>query len=293
MQRLFDMKLAEGSEGLDVVGLVEQQPALLLQPDGASGGVTSDESAAERLQAWQHGLVSDNASEWARRYSQLQQYSQRCGLGWCTLCCWGHQTVLATRCCWLTPCWRMPASAAASSQPRPSRCAALSIPPLRCAPACLPACRHGDGHVGCRDTDDAELTRWATKQRSEHRSGQLSEEKREQLQVGWMGGWAGGKAGRRAGGWADIACGSACLCKCCPYLVLRLASASCIVTASPSPPMLWLECATQAAGFEFDAELAEWLRWFNEIRAFHQREGHCQPQPLAHPNGACALGAAV
>ena len=44
----------------------------------------------------------------------------------------------------------------------------------------------------------------------------------------------------------------------------------------------------QAAGFEFDAELAEWLRWFNEIRAFHQREGHCQPQPLAHPNGACA-----
>jgi hypothetical protein len=89
MQRLFDMKLAEGSEGLDVVGLVEQQPALLLQPDGASRGVTSDESAAERLQAWQHGLVSDNASEWARRYNQLQQYSQRCGLGWCTLCRWG------------------------------------------------------------------------------------------------------------------------------------------------------------------------------------------------------------
>jgi hypothetical protein len=57
--------------------------------------------------------------------------------------------------------------------------------------------------------------------------------------------------------------------------------------------LLWLKCPTQAAGFEFDAELAEWLRWFNEIRAFHQREGHCQPQPLAHPNGACALGAAV
>jgi hypothetical protein len=68
--------------------------------------------------------------------------------------------------------------------------------------ACLPDCRHGDGHVGCRDTDDAELTRWATKQRSEHRSGQLSEEKREQLQVGWMGGWVGGRAGRQAGGWA-------------------------------------------------------------------------------------------
>ena len=46
-QRLFDMKVAEGSEGLDVVGLVEQQPALLLQ---AGARVSSDETAAERLQ---------------------------------------------------------------------------------------------------------------------------------------------------------------------------------------------------------------------------------------------------
>lgn len=41
------MKVAEGSEGLDVVGLVEQQPALLLQ---AGARVSSDETAAERLQ---------------------------------------------------------------------------------------------------------------------------------------------------------------------------------------------------------------------------------------------------
>lgn len=25
-------------------------------------------------QAWQHGLVSDNSTEWARRLGQLQQY---------------------------------------------------------------------------------------------------------------------------------------------------------------------------------------------------------------------------
>lgn len=116
------MKVAEGSEGLDVVALVEQQPALLLQ---AGAAVTSDETAAERLQvpggrglgwqyraascsgwpkpagcgpvalaahalkpdrrasplcllqAWQHGLVSDNSAEWARRYAELQAYVER------------------------------------------------------------------------------------------------------------------------------------------------------------------------------------------------------------------------
>ena len=140
-QRLFDMRVAQGSEGLDIIALVEQQPALLLQADTP---VSSDEeeTAAERLQggasffdcfvsrcavagmqaadkkggckwqlrlqirggvlicicsglrlssmaglaglnwfifslqAWQHGLVSDNSTEWARRFGQLQQYVQ-------------------------------------------------------------------------------------------------------------------------------------------------------------------------------------------------------------------------
>ncbi|KAI3424841.1 hypothetical protein D9Q98_008227 [Chlorella vulgaris] len=153
MQRLLDMKVADGSEGLDLLQLLEQQPALLLQQ---SADVSSDETAEERLQAWQHGLVSDNASEWARRYGQLLQYRQR----------------------------------------------------------------YGDTHVGFRDGDDAELARWAAKQRSDHRSGALQPDKEQQL---------------------------------------------------------------QAAGFEFDGETAEWLRWFNEIQAFSKLHGHCQPQPLAHP----------
>ena len=76
--------------------------------------------------------------------------------------------------------------------------------------------------MGCRDGDDAELSRWASKQRSEHKAGQLAAAKEQQL---------------------------------------------------------------AAAGFEFDGERAEWLRWFNEIRTFKERHGHCQPQPLAHPNG--------
>lgn len=33
MRRLLDMRVSEGAEGLDVVRLVEAQPALLLQQD--------------------------------------------------------------------------------------------------------------------------------------------------------------------------------------------------------------------------------------------------------------------
>ncbi|PSC73793.1 DEAD DEAH box helicase [Micractinium conductrix] len=158
MQRLFDMKLADGSEGLDVVALVEQQPALLLAaaPAGGGGG-GDDETAEQRLQAWQHGLVSDGAAEWARRFGELQAY----------------------------------------------------------------AATHGDAHVGFRDGDDAELRRWAVKQRSDEAGGELAAERRQQL---------------------------------------------------------------EAAGFEFDAERAEWLRWLTQIRLFQEREGHCEPHPLAHPN---------
>ncbi|KAL4437291.1 hypothetical protein ABPG75_004430 [Micractinium tetrahymenae] len=156
MQRLFDMKLAEGSEGIDVIRLVEEQPALLLAA-GPEGGSEDDESADARLAAWRHGLVSDGAAEWGRRYEQLQRYHKQ----------------------------------------------------------------HGDAHAGYRDGDDAELGRWAAKQRSEAASGQLD-------------------GGRRA--------------------------------------------ALEALGFEFDGERAEWLRWLTEIRTFREREGHCQPQPLAHPN---------
>ena len=33
--------------------------------------------------------------------------------------------------------------------------------------------------------------------------------------------------------------------------------------------------------FEFDDEAAEWRRWFNELRKFQGRMGHCNPVPLA------------
>ena len=77
------MKLSEGCEALDVLRLVEQQPALLLEQggDGSSGGGASgsdgDETAQQKMQAWQHGLVSDGAAEWARRHGELQQYVER------------------------------------------------------------------------------------------------------------------------------------------------------------------------------------------------------------------------
>ena len=48
-QRLFDMRVAAGSDGLDIIALVEQQPALLLQADAAVSS-EEEETAAERLQ---------------------------------------------------------------------------------------------------------------------------------------------------------------------------------------------------------------------------------------------------
>ena len=34
-------------------------------------------------------------------------------------------------------------------------------------------------------------------------------------------------------------------------------------------------------GFEFSIERAEWLRWYNQLCAFKEEEGHCNPMPLA------------
>lgn len=34
--------------------------------------VSSTESAGERLQAWQHGLVTDSLPEWERRFQQVR-----------------------------------------------------------------------------------------------------------------------------------------------------------------------------------------------------------------------------
>ena len=34
-------------------------------------------------------------------------------------------------------------------------------------------------------------------------------------------------------------------------------------------------------GFQFDAEAAEWQRWFNHLAGFQAGHGHCNPSPLA------------
>ncbi|PNW71343.1 hypothetical protein CHLRE_16g650350v5 [Chlamydomonas reinhardtii] len=79
------------------------------------------------------------------------------------------------------------------------------------------ASAHGDTSVGFRDGDDRELARWATKQRSDWRRGQLAEER---------------------------------------------------------------HTALAALGFEFDADEAEWVRWFNQLTAFRREAGHASPMPL-------------
>ncbi|KAG2441616.1 hypothetical protein HXX76_003236 [Chlamydomonas incerta] len=79
------------------------------------------------------------------------------------------------------------------------------------------AAAHGDTSVGFRDGDDRDLARWATKQRSDWRRGQLA-------------------AARHT--------------------------------------------ALAALGFEFDADEAEWVRWYNQLTAFRREAGHASPMPL-------------
>jgi len=40
---------------------------------------SSQETAAQRLQAWQHGLLSDNDEEWGRQLAALAAYSGQHG----------------------------------------------------------------------------------------------------------------------------------------------------------------------------------------------------------------------
>ncbi|KAK9812685.1 hypothetical protein WJX72_001950 [[Myrmecia] bisecta] len=113
-RRLVDMKMASLGQSVDVVKVVEAQPSLLLQAEPERD---DQETAADRVEAWKYGLVSDNASQWQQRYTDLVAYH--------------HQ--------------------------------------------------HGDAHVGYRDDDDAELARWANKQRAAYKEGSLSMERQEQL----------------------------------------------------------------------------------------------------------------
>ncbi|KAF5827981.1 hypothetical protein DUNSADRAFT_18433 [Dunaliella salina] len=75
----------------------------------------------------------------------------------------------------------------------------------------------GDTAVGYRDGDDPELARWVSKQRSEHRRGQLHQTR--------------------------------------------------------------LQCLVDA-GFEFDADQAEWTRWYKELEAYQKAQGNATPVPL-------------
>ncbi|GLI69488.1 hypothetical protein VaNZ11_014121 [Volvox africanus] len=77
--------------------------------------------------------------------------------------------------------------------------------------------RYGDTCVGFRDGDDAELSRWTTKQRADQRRGELAPERLAQL---------------------------------------------------------------TSLGFHFDADEAEWCRWFSELLEFKGLTGHASPMPL-------------
>lgn len=141
-RRLLEMKLATSGQGMDVMALIQEQPALLLEKSGqADAGVRvpqmtfslhkrlnddddDDDHAFPTTQAlqaavaaWQHGVASDAVDDWDRHLQALSEY----------------------------------------------------------------AATHGDAHVGARDGDSTTLARWAAKQRADHASSALSEIKTQAL----------------------------------------------------------------------------------------------------------------
>lgn len=113
--RLMTMRLAAENTRVNVAKIVEDHPSLLLQQ---TFSLDQQEKGADRVKAWQHGLVSDGEMEWNRRCLQLVQYAQQ----------------------------------------------------------------HGDAHIGHRDNEDADLARWARKQRLSHKQQTLDPHRASQLQ---------------------------------------------------------------------------------------------------------------
>lgn len=65
------MKLSNSGNVTNVLMIVEQQPALLLQ-DHAE--VDLEETPEEQIPAWESGIMSDVQNEWDRRYQELCNY---------------------------------------------------------------------------------------------------------------------------------------------------------------------------------------------------------------------------
>lgn len=72
--RLLAMRLAAESTDVNVIKVVEEHPSLLLQQIFT---VDQQENGADRVKAWQHGLVSDGQLEWDKHCLQLVQYAQQ------------------------------------------------------------------------------------------------------------------------------------------------------------------------------------------------------------------------
>ncbi|CAG9461117.1 unnamed protein product [Pedinophyceae sp. YPF-701] len=75
MQRLYEMKMAQGGSITDILAAVESQPGLLLE--GASPDAS--EAAEGQVAAWREGQATDNDTEWGRRYAQLLDYGREHG----------------------------------------------------------------------------------------------------------------------------------------------------------------------------------------------------------------------
>ena len=187
------------SAQVDVVKVVEKQPSLLLQPPpshatkqhggsriaGAAGCLSALLPAAcLALKA-----VSSHVSGTLQAVLTLQAHNRQQHAS-ADL----QQAKLALRACMLQTVRQTGGTGCGSSNPTwrgGHLCFAGLVQPAECThmrtrmhtarthvskrvPKAGVTCRHGDAHIGFREKDDKELSRWAAKQRAAWRSGCLS-----------------------------------------------------------------------------------------------------------------------
>ncbi|KAG1672603.1 hypothetical protein FOA52_002083 [Chlamydomonas sp. UWO 241] len=233
MRRLIDMKVLAAGSGVDVVAVVEKAPSLLLSTDWKRGleeaqVSTSQEASSAPSPSTGTPAVTAQSPTAAGDGSAGSNGERRAGVQPAGTSQQQQQQGFAAA-------WEfgLPSDGAAGWETRYAQLAAYVE-------------STGDAHVGFRDGDDLDLTRWARKQRTEAKRGDLAPERRERLQqLGFVfdEDEAEFQRGLRDCGGANDTTG------------------------------------LQQLGFDEDED--EFQRWFSALAAFEATSGHCNLNPLA------------
>ncbi|KXZ54089.1 hypothetical protein GPECTOR_5g194 [Gonium pectorale] len=237
--RLLDMKLATMGSGVDVLGLVEAQPALLLSDrwrwdlESLQAPAATPSSAAEPPSSSSAAPTSSGPSLSVLQNppSAATSRSPEAPSPNNVLPTPAFYTVSAGSAAAASTSGTAASAAASAEGSEPSGAVGELVQAwqhglasdgdaewaTRLGEMAAYVRAHGDTGVGFREGDDADLARWASKQRADWRKGRLAPGRLEQL---------------------------------------------------------------SELGFIFDADEAEWVRWFRDLVTFKEATGHASPMPL-------------